>query len=35
MEEADRDGDGMIGAEDFYRIMRKRNSPLDDIDSDW
>jgi len=34
VEEADRDGDGMIGPEDFFRIMKRRNNPLDDIDSD-
>ncbi len=33
--EADRDGDGAVNAEDFYRVMRKRpGNALDDIDSD-
>lgn len=35
IEEADRDGDGLICPDDFYRVMRKRGSnPLDDWDSD-
>mmetsp|Transcript_50318 Transcript_50318/g.110053 ORF Transcript_50318/g.110053 Transcript_50318/m.110053 type:complete len:183 (+) Transcript_50318:56-604(+) len=35
IDEADRDGDGLINSEDFYRVMRKRgNNPLDDFDSD-
>jgi centrin-1 len=35
IEEADRDGDGLINPEEFYRVMRKRgNNPLDDWDSD-
>jgi len=35
IEEADRDGDGMINQEEFYRVMRKRgDDPLDDFDSD-
>lgn len=35
MEEADRDSDGFIGFEDFYRIMRKRgDDPLEDWSSD-
>jgi len=35
IEEADRDGDGLINPEDFYRVMRKRGgNPLDDWDSD-
>ena len=33
--EADRNGDGMINAEEFYRVMSKRKGdPLDDIDTD-
>jgi Ca2+-binding EF-hand superfamily protein len=33
--EADRDGDGAVTADDFYRVMRKRpGNALDDIDSD-
>ena len=33
--EADRDGDGAVNADDFYRVMRKRpGNALDDIDSD-
>jgi Ca2+-binding EF-hand superfamily protein len=35
IEEADRDGDGLINFDEFYRVMRKRgNNPLDDLDSD-
>ena len=35
MEEADKDGDGFIGFEDFYRIMKKRgDDPLEDWSSD-
>ncbi len=35
MEEADKDGDGYIGFEDFYRIMKKRgDDPLEDWSSD-
>ncbi|OMJ92862.1 hypothetical protein SteCoe_4315 [Stentor coeruleus] len=35
VEEADRDGDGLIKFDDFYRVMRKKgNNPLDDLDSD-
>eukprot|EP00931_Biecheleriopsis_adriatica_P069019 TRINITY_DN4290_c0_g1_i1.p1 TRINITY_DN4290_c0_g1~~TRINITY_DN4290_c0_g1_i1.p1 ORF type:complete len:218 (+),score=62.02 TRINITY_DN4290_c0_g1_i1:62-715(+) len=35
IEEADRDGDGMINPDEFYRVMRKRGgNPLDDFDSD-
>jgi len=35
MEEADKDGDGAIGFEDFYRIMKKRgDDPLEDWSSD-
>jgi len=35
IEEADRDGDGLINPDEFYRVMRKRGSnPLDDWDSD-
>ncbi len=35
IEEADRDGDGMINAEEFYRVMKKRSeNPLDDLDSE-
>ena len=35
MEEADRDGDGYIGFEDFYRIMKKRgDDPLEDWSDD-
>jgi centrin-1 len=35
MEEADRDCDGFIGFNDFYRIMRKRgDDPLEDWSSD-
>jgi Ca2+-binding EF-hand superfamily protein len=34
IEEADRDQDGVVSADEFYRVMRKREDPLDDIDSD-
>lgn len=35
MEEADRDNDGYIGFDDFYRIMKKRgDDPLEDWSSD-
>lgn len=34
VDEADRDGDGVINEEEFYRVMRKRENPLDEIDSD-
>lgn len=35
LEEADRDNDGYIGFEDFYRIMKKRgDDPLEDWSSD-
>jgi centrin-1 len=34
VDEADRDGDGLINEEEFYRVMRKRENPLDEIDSD-
>ncbi|CAM9258822.1 unnamed protein product [Chrysoparadoxa australica] len=34
IEEADRDQDGVVSAEEFYRVMRKREDPLDDLDSD-
>merc|ERR1711976_679664 len=31
IEEADRDGDGLINPDEFYRVMRKRGrNPLDD-----
>uniref|UniRef100_A0A7S3UTQ6 EF-hand domain-containing protein n=1 Tax=Heterosigma akashiwo TaxID=2829 RepID=A0A7S3UTQ6_HETAK len=34
IEEADRDNDGVVNADEFYRVMRKREDPLDDLDSD-
>lgn len=34
LEEADRDNDNALNFEEFYRIMRRRNDPLDDLDSD-
>ena len=35
IKEADRTGDGLIGFEDFYRVMKKRNDdPLGEFDSD-
>ena len=37
LDEADRDGDGMLNFDEFYRIMRRRCDPLDDFysDEDW
>ncbi|OQR92542.1 caltractin [Achlya hypogyna] len=35
IEEADRDGDGLINEDEFFRVMKKRSgNPLDDLDSD-
>ena len=35
IEEADRDKDGQLSFDEFYRVMRKRgDNPLDDLDSD-
>ncbi|CAM9883883.1 unnamed protein product [Ectocarpus sp. 6 AP-2014] len=34
IDEADRDQDGVVNADEFYRVMRKREDPLDDLDSD-
>ena len=35
IEEADRDGNGVINPDEFFRVMRKRgDNPLDDLDSD-
>ena len=35
LEEADRNGDGAIDQDEFYRVMKKRgDNPLDDLDSD-
>ena len=35
IDEADRDGDGLINEDEFYRVMKKRgDNPLDDLDSD-
>ncbi len=34
MQEADRDDDGVLNFEEFYRVMRRRGDPLDDFDSD-
>ena len=35
IEEADRDGDGLLNFDEFYRVMRRRgDNPLDDLDSD-
>jgi len=35
IDEADRDGDGELGADDFYRIMKHKGSkPLDVSSSD-
>ncbi len=33
--EADRGGDGLIGQDDFFRVMKKRSDdPLGEFDSD-
>lgn len=35
VKEADRDGDGKVGKDDFWRVMKKRSGdPLDELDSD-
>lgn len=35
IDEADRDGDGLINEDEFFRVMKKRgDNPLDDLDSD-
>jgi centrin-1 len=35
IDEADRDGDGMINEDEFFRVMKKRgDNPLDDLSSD-
>ena len=35
IDEADRDGDGMINEDEFFRVMKKRgDNPLDDLTSD-
>ena len=35
VEEADRNNDGVVDKEEFFRVMRKRgDDPLDDLDSD-
>ena len=35
IDEADRDGDGMINEDEFFRVMKKRGeNPLDDLSSD-
>lgn len=35
IDEADRDGDGFINEDEFFRVMKKRSgNPLDDLDSD-
>ena len=35
IDEADRDGDGLISQDEFFRVMKKRgDNPLDDLDSD-
>jgi len=33
-EEADRDNNGLIDNSEFYRVMKKRDDPLDDWSSD-
>lgn len=36
MEEADKDGDGCLNFSEFYRIMKKKEDPLDDdSDNEW
>ena len=35
IDEADRNNDGKIDFEEFFRVMKKRgDNPLDDLDSD-
>ena len=35
VEEADRNNDGVVDKEEFFRVMRRRgDDPLDDLDSD-
>ena len=34
IDQADRDGDGEINEDEFYRIMKKKDNWLDDFDSD-
>ena len=35
LDEADRNGDGAIDQDEFFRVMKKRgDNPLDDLDSD-
>ena len=34
IDEADRDGDGEINPEEFYRIMKKKGNFLEDLSSD-
>ena len=35
IEEADKDGDGLINADEFYRVMRRRgNDPWEDLSSE-
>lgn len=34
IDEADRDGDGAVSFDEFYRVMRYRNNPLDDSDDE-
>ena len=35
IDEADRDGDGLINEDEFFRVMKKRgDNPLDVLDSD-
>jgi len=33
-DEADRDNDGLINVSEFFRIMKKRNDPLDGLSDD-
>jgi centrin-1 len=35
IEEADKDGDGFVVFEDFFKMMKKKSdNPLDDLDDD-
>jgi len=33
-EEADRDNDGVINGNEFFRVMKQRNDPLDGLSDD-
>lgn len=34
IDEADRDGDGLIDTDEFYRVMRQKGGDADEVDSD-